>query len=327
VLPVLALLAMEGALRLAGYERPIGAPFMRFINPDRLMTTNEQGPSVGDPLLFWRMRPNWGDGTIQFNERGYRTPSFTDVKPPGTTRIVCLGDSNTFGLGVKPGECWTRLLETHLRNRRQTDGIEVINLGVPGYSLVQGARLLEREALGFSPDVVVLAFGGVNDWLPAIGYPDSQQGRTSWWHGLRLAQLIRHLAVATPADTAAPESTAQARDRLNDLDTRDHVGPRRVPLPEFGATLTAAIQRATSAGARVILVTMPLPATTAERNPISQRYVDAVRRIARTEGVSVVDTWPLFDVPERAELFEDFCHPRADGHATIAAAVAEAVGD
>ena len=70
------------------------------------------------------------------------------------TNLICLGDSLTYGLGVRPNQRWTHLL--------QTQGIGVTNLGVNGDT---AAGMLARlQKMDFStPDTAVLVMGGTND--------------------------------------------------------------------------------------------------------------------------------------------------------------------
>src|SRR5438093_278244 len=80
------------------------------------------------------------------------------AKPAGGFRIVCLGDSVTFGFRVplvfpdKPtvydpyAQPYPRLLEDRLRAANPGRWIEVIALAVPGYSSHQGRAWLQRAA-------------------------------------------------------------------------------------------------------------------------------------------------------------------------------------
>lgn len=69
-------------------------------------------------------------------------------------KLLCLGDSLTYGLGVRPNQRWTHLL--------QERGIETVNLGVNGDT---AAGMLARlQNLSFPPEsAAVLVMGGTND--------------------------------------------------------------------------------------------------------------------------------------------------------------------
>jgi lysophospholipase L1-like esterase len=95
-------------------------------------------------------------------------PDLTWQKPAGVKRIVILGDSLTFGDGVKATETYPYKLQEKLRNRRDSQ-IQVINLGIMGINTDQEAMILTQEnpyfgypALFFEPDLLILTFC-VND--------------------------------------------------------------------------------------------------------------------------------------------------------------------
>jgi lysophospholipase L1-like esterase len=139
-----------------------------------------------DPGLVWTLKPNMkgvrfcGDAstpfaravvdcTVSTNELGFRSPPLQQTKSGGGIRILALGDSTTFGLGVEQEESWPGRLQEILDPGRTA--IEVINAGICGYSSVQGLVFLRDKCLALSPDVVIVTFswndsqywGGVSD--------------------------------------------------------------------------------------------------------------------------------------------------------------------
>jgi len=330
LLPVVTLAVLEGGLRLGGFEHSPATSFFRFGNPERLIAENDQpGPSVSDPVIFWRMRPGWRteDGRYHVRRSGFRTPDFEAHKRPRSTRIACLGDSSVFGMGVGENETWASRLEDGLRSRLETDAVDVINLGVPGYTVFQGGVLMQQTGRDLELDLVVVAFGGFNDWVPAVGYRDSRQGRLKWWQSLRVVQLILWARGGEePAQGAATADAAM--EALKVLDTRAYEGERRVPLDEFERLLGKLAADATDRGARVVLLASALPAATLERNPMATRYAEAVRRVAVGGHYALVDGPALFAASglTDGDLFGDFCHPTSRGHELLAEAVLTATG-
>jgi hypothetical protein len=114
-----------------------------------------------DPELGWRGRPNLdcvlNEGhfaiSISQNSRGFRDAERSVEKAPGITRILCLGDSFTWGWGVEQDEIYTTVLER--RYARAGAAVEVMNVGVGGYSTDQLLLYLLDEGLSYSPDHVV----------------------------------------------------------------------------------------------------------------------------------------------------------------------------
>src|SRR5262245_14158083 len=52
--------------------------------------------------------------TVTINQQGLRGPEVTVAKPPGTFRVLGLGDSFAFGLGVREEDTFLRRLEADL---------------------------------------------------------------------------------------------------------------------------------------------------------------------------------------------------------------------
>ena len=125
------LAALEGALRLAGFEREIAPVSLRFGYPN----PREIGSVfVPDRELFWRMRPGStfdADVPVPINALGYRGPVPMEPRAASRPRIAVLGDSVAFGGSL----AWPEVLA------RDT-GADVLNFWFPGYTLVQGERQL-----------------------------------------------------------------------------------------------------------------------------------------------------------------------------------------
>lgn len=97
--------------------------------------------------------------TIQINSLGYRDKEFSIKKPVGVFRILCLGDSFTFGSGVALEETYPKTLERSLNAKKPHRPIEVINAGFASGDSTDTAYLyLKNDGLKLSPDLVVLGF-------------------------------------------------------------------------------------------------------------------------------------------------------------------------
>jgi len=85
------------------------------------------------------------------NSHGLRGPELPLAKPPGVRRIVVLGDSFAWGHGVSEGLAFPELMEALLPST------QVVNLGVPGFSIRTEQRYFEQLGAAFEPDIVLLA--------------------------------------------------------------------------------------------------------------------------------------------------------------------------
>jgi lysophospholipase L1-like esterase len=101
-----------------------------------------------------------------------------------TYRIVALGESTTFGMTMAPEDKpWPELLEQMIRERlKTTRPVEVINAGVPSYSLSDNLPRLPREIRPLRPDMIISyhgcnGFSLINPALPQPNGPPPPQYR------------------------------------------------------------------------------------------------------------------------------------------------------
>lgn len=110
------------------------------------------------------------DNYIAINREGYRDIDHPLAKPPGTYRILLLGDSMSEGVEVALQDLYWKRLESLLpqcaafSNRR----IEVVSLAVNGYGTAQEYLTLREHGLKYRPDLVLLAFFTGNDFTDNV---------------------------------------------------------------------------------------------------------------------------------------------------------------
>jgi lysophospholipase L1-like esterase len=127
---------------------------------------------------------------IHINQYGMRGPDFPFEKGK-FRRVAVLGDSTTFGYGVQDDESYAAVLERMLNNRDQPNRYQTLNFGVAGYSTKEEAVVLERKALAFEPDAVIIGYN-LND-------PDAEHAKEplynhfaepAWWRYFHLTRYV-----------------------------------------------------------------------------------------------------------------------------------------
>jgi len=149
---------------------------------------------VADETVGWKLIPNarklYRKETqpyfVSINSKGWRDVEHSYDKPPGTFRIVVIGDSFVFGAGgVEAGNRFSDLLGRSAKN------IEVINMAVPGYGADQEYQILKDEGLKYHPDLVLLcAF--YNDFSESFSTINPSIGRPKGYFSLDGDQLVFH---------------------------------------------------------------------------------------------------------------------------------------
>jgi hypothetical protein len=89
---------------------------------------------------------------VRINGQGFRDDGDIDVDmPSGTFRLLCLGDSFTFGNGVKAEDTWCARLS------RLLPKVQTVNMGVGGYGLDQTYLHYKRDGVRLKHDFILVA--------------------------------------------------------------------------------------------------------------------------------------------------------------------------
>lgn len=115
--------------------------------------------SVYDPAGDDRgyLKPD-GRVTYRINELGFRGGPLAIEKPAGALRVVCLGDSITFGEGVREEDTYPSVLGKLLSTSMPDRTVQVINAGVQGYGTREEIALFFARCAQLRPDIVTLGF-------------------------------------------------------------------------------------------------------------------------------------------------------------------------
>jgi lysophospholipase L1-like esterase len=326
----LLILGIEGATRLL---LPYVPPLDVLIDSPSLrqdLAENKDSPLfTADPLLFWRVRPNlkevyWDFTVISTNAQGLREDHDIGRKPRDGFRIVCLGDSVTFGFRVPmafpehPHDFdhklfpYPALMEKKLREANPGKSIEVIPLAVPSYTTHQGLNWLKHDIDFLKPDVVIACFGWNDVCLRPIS--DRQSMPMDFAHVAARSLLIKSQIVTHFTKwrhrKGAKENTAG--------------GPpvARVSREDYVANLLAISKLAHDRGAQAVVIGQVYQ--NAQSNPpeakLVKEYRDALREAAAANGVNYfqIDQLTETNAPVNGRLFGETIHPNAAGHELMA---------
>lgn len=163
---------IAAALILALPLAELAGRLIQRIERNRFREIAEKALFRADPLLGYSLKPSFrieygGTTPVETDRWGWRDREYPREKGAGVFRVVCIGDSRVFGLGLTAEETYPKQLERILRERQPGRAVEVINAGVPGYTSREGAVLVREVLPAFSPDLVIASFGHNDRWKSA----------------------------------------------------------------------------------------------------------------------------------------------------------------
>lgn len=124
-----------------------------------------------------------GRVTYRINALGLRGDQVTIAEPENGYRVICLGDSITFGEGVREDDTYPARMEDLLSQEMPTRQVEVINAGIQGYGTTEEEKLFASLCVPLNPDAVVLqAF--LND---ATDFRETIRQNDARTHDMRLS--------------------------------------------------------------------------------------------------------------------------------------------
>jgi hypothetical protein len=106
-----------------------------------------------NPKLLYELKPGCGE----VNSAGIRDGREYTVEKR-KFRIEIIGDSIAYARGIPPPQTFARQLERRVAQDRELAPVEVINLGVEGYSTVQEVETLRTKGLRYQPDLVIVQY-------------------------------------------------------------------------------------------------------------------------------------------------------------------------
>ena len=231
---------------------------------------------------------------VRVNAWGMRGPETPAQAPPGTRRVLALGDSQTFGNGVAEDETWPSLLEARLEETAPGVGWQVLNAGVSGTETWQHAIWLDRLLGRVEVDAVVLGFY-VNAVMPRSATPEAVGISNTWTK--RVGYVAKRSAFFTFAWQSwqrlrAPEGAGD--HELGVL--RGEGGPGVAEgWAEVERSLAEMKARCDAEGIAFVIVVIPRRDQVTGAEP-GRAYQARVVEIAAGLGIPVVDVLPALEI-------------------------------
>ncbi len=164
IAPVLAFLMLEGIVRMIGNADFHGTDYV-----------------VEDPVLQWANNADQRSDIVGFDYRFSVSLNSLGMRGPppradATARVLLLGDSYTFGLGVNDGDTTAAVLQERL-DAASPRKFDVVNGGVSGYGVQQAFQLAKRHWERLHPSIVIWVHCG-NDFADDWNFVNGTWGTT-----------------------------------------------------------------------------------------------------------------------------------------------------
>jgi lysophospholipase L1-like esterase len=281
----------EVTLRIVGVARPV-SPRILLHQMDSDITL----PFIkADKDVFWSPQPGFKGEfqgkPVSINSIGLRGGE-VPARRPGSRRVLCFGDSITFGYGAGDDETYP----FHLGQLLGDGHVEVLNAGVTGFTSHQVLGHVRRLLPMLRPDVVTVCIGW-ND-----GNVRTADDR----------EYARRLALARDVDGALDQSYLYRALKATYLRSQVRAGTSatrdvaRVSLEQYKENLAAIVAECRKAGARPVFISLPQRKDPSARRSRGTPYAVALIETARSLNVPVLDVGELGIDTTRSSTMEYF---------------------
>lgn len=262
----------------------------------------------GDFYVMQSASPGW-PRSDDFTRDGVRDHAHPLEKAEGVRRVICLGDSVTFGLGVKRDESYPSVLQERLD--AEGPGVEVLNVSLMAWSTRQERIAYERIARRYHPDLVLLGIC-LNDPQELA---NNLARPPAWLSGLfERSALVRRIVDAPGREIR----------NVQELFLVPEPPKVRASFELFFAEMGRLQQELQADGVPLSVVVFPYAGQVggAPPPPVAQ---DRIRAYCAREGLPFLDALPgLVPLGEAAFVPGDHIHLTAAGCARVADQVMDA---
>ena len=258
---------------------------------------------VHEEPISYRLRPGL-DGQFhharyQVNSLGLRGPDIAFDKSAGERRILWLGDSLVFGIGVNNEQTMPAVVERLANQGSRNARYRVVNMGVPSYNTEQELIQLENLGLNLQPDAVLLLFAPndieVKNWV--------FEKRRSWIADF--AQRSYALSTLFVFSRFARESAGVPESYVNMPDFADE-NPRWRAIADSLARI------------HQICIERSIPFVVLTMGPTDQMPFSKVADEGRKDGFEVIGLQPQLDPRWPDAVSPRYRNSRVDSHPNLA---------
>jgi lysophospholipase L1-like esterase len=253
----------------------------------------------------------------RLNNYGFRDHDYTQEKPEGVKRIIVLGDSFTYGVGVRSEHTFCNRLKQLLAEAGFS--VEVLNLSVSGWCTRDEVAYLQNMGMKFSPDLILVAYvlndadyaGGldVEVWTGFRQWYEKSSLRWSYF----LSYVYAKVAQRTFVKSYVPDMTNRSR-RETDKWTASFM------------ELDRGKELAGSNRAQFAVIILPFMYDFTPSHPFLPIH-HMIEKHCKQSGIPVRDLLPVFMGHDYVKLWVHATdsHPNEIGHKIIAEALADFV--
>ncbi len=252
---------------------------------------------------------------VTTNSHGMRDAEPMPKETGNLVRITAIGDSFTFGFGVRTEEAWPYVLERLLNKPPKDPGrtCDVLNFGVGGYSARDEALVFHHKALPWNPRVTVLGYFLNDPETEPLQPLHTYFQKPAWWQHVNLGRLV----------ASTKKNWDVARHGEKNYFRYLHA-PGRPPWQSVLTAFGDISQTADEHGIEVLLVIFPYRPLSRDPNHYLNRIYEQVAQAGREAGFRTLKLSETFSGRDwnALRLSPENNHLNAKGNRLAAEAIA-----
>lgn len=328
VVSIVSLFALEIFAKLV-WQTPMGGWYGY---PPGLYEPHEKMGYIFKPnFKGYFPNPPFQNIAIEINSKGLRDIEHEYQKREGTTRILGLGDSITFGSGVEFEDTYLRVLEKKLNKNGHP--VEIIKTGVNSYEFDHEYAYYTNEGYKYESDIVILGLflNDISEITPELiekqkkEIEDLQKKEAQGIYLENPSLWDRIKTVCTLCDIAHTTiyraSKKNEREYYNLAYFNSALKKRwTTQWPKFQNKILKLNSELSKKGVKFVIVVFPQTEQFSHSYGLTQFPQEKLKEMGKTYNIPVFDLLPYLDKPEYKTLYlvGDGIHPNKAGHALVA---------